>query len=138
MKMFKKKKKDKEYPWTDKAANKVAAGILKVQTKMSNAVNNKLNKLTARKLKIVLLIFCLCWGSLSIYFMVFDKKAAVRPEKVRMVRQPDENSSYRVDTEIIEQIHAYKKYMDSLGESIRPTLLDSMNVLEEIYSKQQK
>jgi hypothetical protein len=128
--------KKKEYPWTDKPAGKIAAGILKVQTKMSNTVNNKLNKLSVKRLKIVLLLFCLCWGSFSIYFIVFDKNTAPKPAKIRMVHQPDENSEYKVDTEIIEQIHAYKKYMDSLGEPIRPSLLDSMNTLEQIYLQQ--
>jgi hypothetical protein len=130
------KKKNREHPLADKAANKIAAAIITVQTKTSNAVNKQLNKLPVKRLKILLLLFCLSWGSLSIYFMVFDRKPKLRIDKIRTVRQPSENQIYKVDTEIIEQIHAYKKYMDSLGESIRPTLLDSMNVLEEIYLQQ--
>ena len=129
-------KKKKEYPWTDKPAGKIASAILKAQTKTSDLMNNKLNKLSVRRLKILLLAFCVGWGSLSIYFIVFDRKPKVKIDKIRMVRQPDENAEYKVDTEIIEQIHAYKQYMDSLGEPIRPSLLDSMNTLEQIYQQQ--
>lgn len=131
-------KKKKEYPWTDKPAGKIASAILKVQTKTSDLMNNKLNKLSAQRLKLVLLAFCVCWGGLSIYFIAFDKKTKVKVEKIRMITQPENRVEYSVDTETIYQIHAYKKYMDSLGEPIRPTLLDSMNILEEIYLKQQK
>ena len=133
--MFK-KKKNREHPLADKAANKIAAAILTVQTKTSNAVNNKINKVPVKQLKFFLFLFCLSWGSLSMYFIVFDRKTKIKIDKVRTVRQPSENQSYKVDSEIIEQIHAYKRYMDSLGEPVRPSLLDSMNVLEEIYSQQ--
>jgi hypothetical protein len=130
------KRKDREHPLAEKAAGKIAAAIIKVQTKTSNAVNNKLNKMSVKRLKIFLLLFCLSWGSLSVYLIVFDRKPKIRIDKIRMVRQPSENQIHKVDTEIIEQIHAYKRYMDSLGEPIRPSLLDSMNILEEIYSQQ--
>lgn len=40
--------------------------------------------------------------------------------------------------DIYEQIQDYKKYMDSIGQPIRPGMLDSMRILEEIYLQQQK
>jgi len=84
----------------------------------------------------LLFLFCAGWGSLSVYFIAFDRKAKIKIDKVQTVRQPSDNPTHGVDTEIIERIHAYKKYMDSLGEPVRPSLLDSMNLLEEIYSSQ--
>jgi hypothetical protein len=43
-----------------------------------------------------------------------------------------------VPDEMYQNIQEYKRYMDSLGEPIRPSLLDSIKILEEIYSQQKK
>jgi hypothetical protein len=40
--------------------------------------------------------------------------------------------------DIYREIQEYRYYMDSIGESIRPGLQDSMRVLEEIYLQHQK
>jgi len=104
----------------------------------SDLMSNKLNKLSAQRLKLVLLVFCLCWSGLSIYFIAFDKKRTTRVEKIRTIHQPNEQNEYRIDSETIDKIHKYKQYMDSIREPIRPSLLDSMNTLELIYLQQQK
>jgi hypothetical protein len=133
--MFK-KRRNKEHPVAEKAANKIAAAIIRVQTKVSIAVSNQLNKMPVKRLKFFLLLFCVSWGTLSIYFIVFDRKPKIQVEKIKMVHQPTDIESRPVDSGIIEQIHAYKHYMDSIGEPVRATLLDSMNLLEEIYLQQ--
>jgi len=131
-------KKKKEYPWTDKPAGKIAGTILQVQAKVSNEMNKFLNQLSAQKLRIVLAVFCLSWGSFSIYNIFFNKPVLPQPAKVKMVQHPADLPEPPIDNGILEQIDAYKKYMDSTGETIRPSLLDSMQVLEQIYSQQQK
>ena len=50
----------------------------------------------------------------------------------------DEIMENPVSVEMYQQIQEYKRYMDSLGEPIRPSLLDSIKILEEIYLQQQK
>ncbi len=146
--MFKGKKNKiiKESPVGDKVAGKIAGFVITVQTKCSDFMNKLLSRLSLQKTKILLVVFCFCWGSLSIYFIlqaVFDSKpTTLKVDPLQFPRHfidaGDEETTNRVDEHIYQQIQAYRKSMDSLHQPIRPGLLDSMNVLEQIYLLQQK
>ena len=145
--MFKKKNKEQnENHARDKVAGKIATFFMKVQTKFSNFMNKKVSHLSLTKMKILLTLFCLSWGGLSIYFIVnavFDsKQISIKIDRINIpipIERPDDRlSEDHVDEETFLQIQDYKKYMDSTHQPIRPGLLDSMNVLEQIYLSQQK
>ena len=124
----------------DKVADKVAKNILFVQEQFSN----RMNKL--KHLKVILICFCLISGSLSIYVFIDaivskpqTKFHIERIQAPRMIEEPsDRMYEEKIPSEIYEQIHDYRRYMDSIGEPIRQSLADSMRLLEEIYLKQQR
>ena len=130
----------------DKTANKISSALLKVQTKTSNAMNKRIAGISGKRMTIILWVFCLFWGGLSIYFIVDgvfgSKQPAIKVDRINVPRHinraEDEQTESRVDEETFRQIQTYKKYMDSTHQLIRPGLLDSINVLEQIYLSQQK
>jgi hypothetical protein len=144
--LFLKNKISKENPAKDKLAGTIAGFLIKVQTKCSDFMNDKLSRVPVKKMKAFLILFCLFWGGLSGYYLftaIFNKKQA--PIKVESINVPrhinttvDEQIEGRVDKETFDKIESYKKYMDSTHELIRPGLLDSINILEQIYLSQQK
>lgn len=133
---FKRKKKEAgETPVTDRVAGKVAAGIIALQTKLSNRINK------VKQIKVILLGCCIVSGSLSIYFfthaLVSTPQTVISIEKLKVPAHFVDDGNDKISKEMYEQMKAFKKYMDSLGSVIRPTLLDSMEVLEKIYLQQQ-
>lgn len=144
--MFWKKRKIKEQPVTDKVAAKIASGIIYLQTKFSKQMSKIVSGMTVQKVKVFLILFCVISGGLSIYFIVSSLRAKkVDPMKIERVRMPenlhrsgDEVMDNEMPLDIYQQIQDYKKYMDSIGEPMRKSLLDSMNILEQIYLQQQK
>lgn len=139
-------KKQNENLWKDKAANKISSTLLKVQTKTSNAMNKRISGISGKRMKIILIVFCLFWGGLSFYFIAHaifgSKQPVIKVDQVRIPqhinKSGDEETEGRVDGDTYQKIQAYKKYMDSTQQEIRSGLLDSMNVLEQIYLSQQK
>ena len=135
-----KDKTPKENPLRDKVAGKIAGSMLKVQTFFAM----KMNKI--KDLKLFLVIFCLVSGGLSIYFfvnaIVSKPKQTFKVEPIRMLQHFDKTGDEVMENvmpaDIYQQIQDYKKYMDSIGQPIRPGMLDSMRILEEIYLQQQK
>lgn len=144
--MFRRKKKFKESPVTDKVAGKIAGGIVSVQTSFSRRMNKVVGNMTIQKLKLFLVVFCLTSGGLSIYFIISSlTSTTATPMKIERVRMPanlnkagDEIMEHSISPEMYQDIQSYKNYMDSIGEPIRPTLLDSIKMLEQIYLQQQK
>ena len=141
-----KKKEVKETPLQDKVAGKIAGGLIKVQTKFSNGMNKIVSTMTTKKVKIWLAVFCIVSGGLSVYFfvnaIVTKPKSVFKIDNVHVPehfdKSGDEIMENPVSVEMYQQIQEYKRYMDSLGEPIRPSLLDSIKILEEIYLQQQK
>lgn len=131
--------------WTDKAAGKIAGAGIKLQVKFAKAMNKQVSKVPQQKLKTILVVFCLLSGGFSIYLAahaVFGPKTKQVPVKVEQMHIPqhynrsgsevNETGNY-VDGTLYREIQEYKHYMDSLGQPIRPGLLDSIKILEQIY-----
>ncbi len=141
-----KKKEVKETPLQDKVAGKIAGGLIKVQTKFGNGMDKIVSTMTTKKVKVWLAVFCIVSGGSSIYFFVNALVTKPKPVfKIDAVHVPkhfdksgDEVMENPLPDEMYQHIQEYKKYMDSLGEPIRPSLLDSIKILEEIYLQQQK
>jgi len=139
-------KNRKDYPWMDKAAGKISSTLLKWQTKVSDMISRKLNKVSLKRLKILLIAFCLISGGYSGYLMIsavfFKTKPSIRIEQTKVPQHFDRTGDAiidgRIDEDLFRTIQEYKKYMDSLRQPIRPGLLDSIRILEEIYYSQQK
>lgn len=138
------KKKDKLNPWSDKAASKISRTILAIQSKVSNRMNEKLNKVSVSRLKTGLIIFCIISGGFSLYLAlnaVMAKPRSVRVQPISIpqhIEQPAKSINDRVDEELYQQIQNYKRYLDSTGEQISSGLRDSIRIIEELYQSQQK
>lgn len=148
MKMFlrRNKKEIKETPLQDKVAGKIAGGLLTLQTKFSDGMNKMFSNMKVQRIKMWLIVFCFISGGLSIYFfinaLVAKPKTGLSIDNVRIPehfdQSGDEIMENPVTDEMYQYIQDYKKYMDSMGEIIRPSLVDSIKILEEIYLQQQK
>jgi hypothetical protein len=140
-------KKNKENPWSDKAARKIAGAGIKIQSKFSDFMNKLFAGMNVKKLRTILIVFCLSCGGYSVYLIanaIFSKKQT--PLKIDQVDVPkhfdrtgDETiipETY-VDEETYLKIQAFKKssFYDSTIQA-RPGLLDSIAMLEEIYHSQ--
>jgi hypothetical protein len=150
MKLFKRnmnalKNRHRNKIWTDKAAEKIAIFLLGTQEKFSSSMNRIVSKMPVTKLKIALLFFCLLGGGFSIYLVVIsivhpDPKG-MKVNKIEILKHTDQTikipeSSIVISDEMYKNIQGYKRYMDSLGLSIPPGLMDSIKVLEDIYHSQ--
>ena len=138
------KKKDRKNPWSDKAASKISKTIIAVQTKVSNRMNEKLNKISVKRLKTGLIIFCIFSGGFSVYLAVeaiMAKPKAVKVQQIKVpqhIEQQEQQMNDRVDEELYQQIQKYKHYLDSTGEQMSSGLRDSIHIIEELYHSQQK
>ena len=102
--------------------------------------------MTIKKVKMWLAAFCIVSGGLSVYFfvnaLVSKPKHVFKIDNVHVPehfdKSGDEIMENPVPDDMYQNIQEYKRYMDSLGEPIRPSLLDSIKILEEIYSQQKK
>ena len=144
---FKRKKKEvRENPLQDRVAGKIASLFIKTQNGFANLMNKYFGTMKTQSIKIWLLAFCITSGGLSIFFfadaVISKPKPRFRIDQVRVPehfdRSGDEVMENALPDDIYQQIQDYKRYMDSIGEPIRPGLADSIMILEEIYLQQQK
>lgn len=154
----KRNKEQTENKQQDKVAGKIAGAWLRIQTKFSEHMNKLFSKMSARKLKTMLIVFCLGCGGYSVYLLVNAIVSSDKRQPYFKIDQVDipkhfdktgdeitQPESY-VDERTYQQIQGFKQYMDSLKinksklyDSImvaRPGLMDSILVLEEIYNSQ--
>jgi hypothetical protein len=138
----------KPFNWTDKAATKIAGAFLTLQSKFARFMNKIAAVIPDNKRKLILISFCGIWGGLSIYLI---GAAIFRPDQkqpiytIEPIHSPehfdktgDIITKPTVDEDLYREIQVYKKYMDSTGQTIRPSLLDSINLLEELYKANSK
>ncbi|MFW2477500.1 MAG: hypothetical protein ACN4EP_11320 [Sediminibacterium sp.] len=157
---FKKTKAESdEATASDRIANKLAATGIKIQTLFSNKMNKLFLNTSSAKLKRLLIIFCIVSGGCSIYLFstaIFTESNA-GGFKVEAIKSPkhfsntgDEkiNKESEVDEKTFYQIVQFERYMDSLKQhkisvydsilQARPGLMDSVQVLKQIYLSQKQ
>lgn len=125
-------------------------------------MNNQTKNIPSKKMKILLVVFCLIGGGFSLYLTL---EAVLKPDREQPAfkidpvsvpkhydRSGDEElrSDQYVDKETYQQIEVFEQYMDSLQRSTteikardsilqaRPGLMDSIRMLKEIYNYQIK
>jgi hypothetical protein len=142
---------------SDKVAGKIAGAGLKIQKAFGNKMNKLFENMNQLKLKRGLIVFTLLASSYSLYLVITAITKPTLPNnfKVEQIDVPkhfdktgDEiiEQDAMVDEETYTNIQQFKKYMDSLKfnstkqyDSIlisRPGLMDSVQMLEEIYHSQ--
>lgn len=162
--MFKKKKKevqsDDKTTVSDKVAGKIASVGIKVQQLFAENMNRIFMKTDFKRLKLILIVFSVCAGGYSIYLIVNSVFSPERKQKALEIQQMDIPKHFNksgdetimpeatIDEQTYLQIQDFRKYMDSLKlnrtneyDSIlqaRPGLMDSVQVLEQIYLSQKQ
>ena len=152
-----KKRKTFSTNLTDTAAHKVVRLVERMQNCFATMMEKAVGKMEAKKLKRILLVFCIVWGGLSCYFIT---QALIKPPYTQVLRidhvnmpthfdktGDDTEANELVDEATHEKITAFETYMDSLKihsrlqydsiVSVRPQLMDSIAWLKDIYSSQQ-
>lgn len=162
--LYRRKQKDKEtsdkVTASDKVAEKIAVAGIKLQQLIAERMNRIFMKTDFKRLKIILILFCICAGGYSIYLVA---NSILSPEKrqkgfeIQEMDVPrhfdktgDENlipEAY-VDEETYQHVKQFMNYMDSLKQKrrneydsilqARPGLMDSVQMLEQIYLSQQQ
>ncbi len=143
----------------DKVAGKIAGAGMRVQRKFAEGMNKLFEGMNAKKLKVFLVLFCLCAGGYSIYLAVNAITGADRKQRSFTVDQVDVPKHFNktgdeimteayVDEATIYKIQGFKIYLDSLKQNkskqydsilhARPNLMDSVQVLEELYYSQKQ
>ena len=144
----------------DKLAGRIAKGILLVQRRFAFLLNNKANQLSTGMKKIYLLLFCLVFGGFSAYILltVFRNEKtlprSIKPDQVSFPKHINPESEFQhkiiVSEDEMQRIQRFKKYMDSLKASEsgkirhdnlmkdRPGLMDSIQLIEQIYHQQKR
>jgi hypothetical protein len=161
--LFKKKKKDVDEnnkTISDKVAGKIAAAGIMIQQMFAGKMNKLFENMNVSRVKIALIIFCISAGGFSLYLLANsilkkeNKKQIIKIDKVDIPRHFDKTgdetimTEATVDEQTYNQIQGFKKYMDSIQvhnkneyDSIiinRPGLLDSVQMLEQIYLSQKQ
>lgn len=162
--MLFRRKKDKEtsHPVKEKAAKGIAQFLLKTQSKFADIMNNQAKHIPSKRMKAILIAFCLLGGGYSLYLvgeaiLKSDKEQpAFKIDPVNVPKHYDRSgdegsrSDQYVDKETYEQIESFEQYMDSLQRTAtgikardsifqtRPGLMDSIRMLKEIYNYQIK
>lgn len=162
--MFKKKKKeiqsDDKTTVSDKMAYKIAGVGIKAQQLFAEKMNRTFMKTDFKRLKLILIFFCVSAGGYSIYLIANSVFSPERKQKTFEIQQMDIPKHFNksgdetimpeatIDEQTYLQIQDFRKYMDSLKlnrtnefESIlqaRPGLMDSVQVLEQIYLSQKQ
>ena len=162
--LFKKKKKElqseEKTTMSDKVAGKIAGVGIKAQQLFAEKMNRTFMKTDFKRLKLILIFFCVSAGGYSIYLIADSVFSSERKQKTFEIQQMDIPKHFdktgdetvmpdaTVDEQTYLQIQDFRKYMDSLKlnrtkeyDSIlqaRPGLMDSVQVLEQIYLSQKQ
>ena len=162
--LFKKKKKElqseEKTTMSDKVAGKIAGVGIKAQRLFAEKMNKLFMKTDYKRLKLILISFCFSAGGYSIYLIADSVFSPERKQKSFEIQQMDIPKHFNktgdetlmpeatIDEQTYLQIQDFRKYMDSLKlnrtkeyDSIlqaRPGLMDSVQVLEQIYLSQKQ
>ncbi len=162
--LYKAKKKDKEtvnkVTVSDKVAGKIAGLTIKLQQLFAEKMNRVFMKTDFKRLKIILIIFCIGAGGYSIYLITNSVISPDRKQNSFEIQQMDVPKHFDktgdenlipeayVDEETWQQVKQFRNYMDSLKQKrrneydsilqARPGLMDSVQMLEQIYLSQKQ
>ena len=121
--MLFKKRKAKESVWKDKVAMKVVNLLLKMQVKFSKVMSSLTKTFSVKRLKVLLVIFCLLGGGTSIYLVaeaIFKDKIqpALKIEGIKLPKYYDQDpeTGRIIEPESYKGLQSFRRYMDSLQE----------------------
>lgn len=145
---------------SDKVAGKIAGVGIKAQRLFAERMNKLFMKTDYKRLKLLLIFFCVSAGGYSIYLIANSVFSTEKKQDAFEIQQMDIPKHFNktgdeivmpeatVDEQTYLQIQDFRKQMDSLKlnraneyDSIlqaRPGLMDSVQLLEQIYLSQKQ
>ena len=128
----------------DEVAMKVVNLLLKVQVKFSKVMSSFIKNFSVKKLKVLLVVFCLLGGGSSIYLIaeaIFKhEQPALNIEKINIPKYYDQGGDLLtgkyVEPDGYESLQSFRRYMDSLQEvkdsiwKVGPESMDSLKLLK--------
>lgn len=142
---------------SDRAAGWIANRILMIQNRFADGLSKLSASWKTKQQWIFLYMVCLVFGGLSVVAIVksFNKKPSnilSKPAAIKTPRMiPDENrNSVMITNNEIRQVHAFKHSLDSLSKTEegkikiknllahRPGLMDSLEMVEQLYYSQKR
>ena len=160
MRLFKRHRTgvQEQHAWQDTAAVRIYRIIHQIQTGFASFMSKKLNHLSAKKRKTFFILFFILLGGLSVHQIalgIISDSAIVNIVKIDKINFSIHDSKSSIEgLEItkrdFQSIALFRHYMDSLSKSLsgkyqydsilqaRPGLMDSVQVLEQLYLSQQK
>jgi len=153
--MFRKNKIKEDSKFTNKAAGKIAKGILAIQKQFADTMSATTKKWKTKQQWIFLYLVCLIPGGLSVVAVIkpFKEKTSnfSKPASIHMPKllKPEENKIIITDNEITK-LHLFKQRLEILSKTNdgkikveefvkrRPGLFDSLKRVEEMYYSQKK
>lgn len=159
---FLKRKERKEKQAPNEFADKVAAGIvtkcIHVQEKWADYMQRKTNRLSIKAKKYSLVLFCTLSVGCSMYLIIgsfagsatkdFNVASIHVPVHSTQTGEETSRSPLLITKKEFEKIERFRQYVDSLGGSaagmevrdsllsLRPGLMDSIRVIENLYQLQ--
>jgi len=91
---------------TDQAAIGIAGFFLHLQQAFAKFMNNRTQLFSARKWKLVIIVFAIGWGTLSIYFIVsafIKQPVGYKSSRIQFIVKPARNDSLVFMEEIYKQ-----------------------------------
>lgn len=127
----------------DKAANKIASGILISQNSFSKTMTAVTKKWKQKQQWVFLYVVCLFFGGFSIIAIVnsFEGREAgkaIIPKSITVSKNIYQQSGVLVITKNeFQQVQEYKRAYPNMQKE-RPGLFDSLSMVEQIYYSQKK
>lgn len=149
----KRSEKQKLSPKAEKAASWIAGNILKWQRRWAVLMSGLFNRLSIRGKRLAVILFStvmvaycflIVYSSLTAPGHVSSTGNITKP---RIIPQTSVTESENARQSILEPIHKFRKYLDSLEKTqngkekidsflkSRPGLMDSVNWVESIYTR---
>ncbi|HUC79482.1 MAG TPA: hypothetical protein VMR70_01145 [Flavisolibacter sp.] len=139
---------------SDKAARWIASKLISAQRGFADFMAARTVGLSKRSVQVGLLLFCLCFGGLSVYVLSdvfrkrFDVVNTIKPDQLAVPKhymRADPMPLPVITRKELAIMSQFRKYMDSLmltpeGKQtydsvlkVRPHLLDSIRLIESYY-----
>ena len=121
--MLFKRRKSNESLLKDEVAMKVVKLLLKVQVKFSKVMSSFTKNFSAKKLKVLLVVFCLLGGGSSIYLIaeaIFKDKMqpALKIEKINFPKYYDQDpeTGRIINPDSYEALQSFRRHIDSIQQ----------------------
>lgn len=139
----------KNHALADKAAGHIANFILGIQQQFANRLEKISVSWKVKQQWIFLYLVCLVFGGLSVIAIVhpFNKRGVNMLSKPAAIKKPflipeDKQQFSRITDAEIRQVNSFKQSLDSTAKkklmASRPGLMDSLEMVEQLYYTQKK